>query len=49
MISYNEYKYFRQLFEIEKNLETILSKHIKNIIFKYIFHKNYNNYKILIL
>ena len=35
MTSYNEYKYFRQLFEIEKILEIILSKHVKNIIFQY--------------
>ena len=43
MISYNEYKYFRQLFEIEKNLEIILSKYVKNIIFQYRGDKIYNN------
>ena len=43
MISYNEYKYLRQLFEIEKNLEIILSKYVKNIIFQYRGDKIYNN------
>tara|TARA_B100000745_G_scaffold298575_1_gene247552 strand:- start:1553 stop:1903 length:351 start_codon:yes stop_codon:yes gene_type:complete len=41
MTSYNDYKYFNHLLQIEKNLEIILSKHVKNIIFKYI--KNLNS------
>ena len=41
MTSYNEYKYFRQLFEIEKFLEIILSKHVKNIIFQYRGNESY--------
>jgi hypothetical protein len=39
-MNYNQYKKFHYLLELEKGLEKIVSKNIKNIIFGYVGHDN---------
>ncbi|MBQ28179.1 MAG: hypothetical protein CMH81_08620 [Nitrospiraceae bacterium] len=39
-MNYNQYKKFHYLLELEKGLEKVVSKNIKNIIFGYVGHDN---------
>ncbi len=39
-MNYNQYKNYHNLLNIEKELEKIVSKNIKNIIFGYVGHDN---------